>query len=209
MDGSCLGLAGVTINIATECTTLDQRTTTAPLMTTKTDEFGQYMFRGVPMEHGLVVASHDKWLLSDNVVQFDKTDGDEVVRCDDFKILGFAVEGTVTDSNGNCLASACVMLCQEMQHKRRMSHKQKFWLHFYSKVGISLQDIRICGLEDVKKLCIVKTNKEGKFVFPMVPNGIFRIVSFLQDTDPVLEAQEIIIQVQNDSLVIKSPLIIA
>ena len=151
--GQNSGPAGVTIS-------LKSGSSQAALQTTVTGEDGHYVFTAVPGTDHHVTASHPTWVFEKNMAKVSMT-GDNG-HAEDLVIAGFDVQGEVTQVGSDPMPGVSVLLYGVKELKAGQCPD-----------NTKMEAAAPAGLS---QLCQVKTDRGGRFVFPVLPPGQYQLV---------------------------------
>ena len=154
--GQSSGPAGVTIS-------LRSGSSQEALQTTLTGEGGHYVFTAVPGEVH-VAASHPSWVFEKSVASVSMT-GDNG-QAEDLIIAGFDVQGEVVQVGRDPMPGVSVLLFGAKKLGAGQCPDN-------SKTGAA-------GPAGLTQLCHVKTDQRGRFVFPVLPPGQYKLVPHYQ-----------------------------
>jgi len=161
------------------------------IQTTVSGEGGHYVFSAVPGTDHHVTASHPSWLFEKDVAKVTMT-GDNG-QAEDLIIAGFDVQGEVVQTGGEAMAGVSVLLFG----KKALSKGQ---CPDNAPTAASAPD----GLT---QLCHIKTDNRGRYVFPVVPPGEYKLVPFYKTSSTKFEVspQFLDVTVKSGSVVMSSP----
>lgn len=136
------------------------------LQETLTEANGKYSFSNIMPGNYLIEASHPTWNLEKSQVSVTVTD-DSVTVDKSIIVAGYDVNGQVI-SEGEPI-------------------KGVHFLLFVSVIGPPIQEIKGCKKELIKSfaqrphlkfLCYVSSDNDGKFTFPSLPSGNYKLIPF-------------------------------
>ena len=183
--GTSSGPAGVTISLKTGSETLQ---------TTVTGEDGRYVFTAVPGTDHHVTASHPSWVFDKDMAKVSMT-GDNG-EAEDLVISGFDVRGEVIQAGagGEAMPGVSVLLLGSSDLTKSQCP---------DNTPVSGAAIP-AGL---RQLCTIKTDNKGRFVFPVVPPGAYKLVPFYQTSATKFEVSpgSMSVNVKSGSVLLPSP----
>jgi len=187
--GTDSGPGGVTIS-------LKSSTSPEALQTTVTEEGGHYVFTAVPGTDHHVAASHPSWVFEKDVARVSMT-GDNG-QAEDLVIAGFDVRGEVSQPGGEAMPGVSVLLFGGQSQLSRGQCPDNVKAQVSAPSGLT-------------QLCHIKTDNRGRFMFPVVPPGKYKLVPFYQTSSTKFEVtpQMMDITVTSNSLQLPSPFIVS
>ena len=155
--GESSGPAGVTISLKSSASQV-------ALQTTVTGDGGHYVFTAVPGTDHHVTASHPSWVFEKSLAKVSMT-GDNG-QAEDLIIAGYDVKGEVQQVGRDPMPGVSVLLYGAKQLGPGQCPDN-------SKTGAA-------PLPGLTQLCHVKTDSKGRFVFPVLPPGQYKLVPHYQ-----------------------------
>ena len=164
--GSESGPAGVEIQLKSD-------RTGEVVQSTVTQAGGHYVFSAVEGTDQYVAASHSSWVFEKNRARVTMT-GDNG-QAEDIVIAGFDVQGEVTQPGGEAMPGVSVLLFGQHQLSSGQCPDN------------SAVSAAVSAAPGLQQLCHVKTDNKGRFLFPVVPPGSYKLVPFHQTSSTKFE----------------------
>ena len=179
--GQSSGPAGVTIS-------LKSGASQEALQTTVTGEDGNYVFTAVPGTDHHVTASHPTWVFEKNLAKVSMT-GDNG-HAEDLVIAGYDVQGEVTQAGSDPMPGVSVLLYGVTKLKAGQCPDNT--------------KTEVAAPPGLSQLCQVKTDRRGRFVFPVLPPGQYQLVPHYQTAHTKFEVSpsSVDLQVTSGSVVV-------
>ncbi|CAH0562230.1 unnamed protein product [Brassicogethes aeneus] len=156
---------------------------------TNSDKSGHFSFTPVYPGTYTVSISHNKWKILKKSIKVKVTEGNTELASGSLVVQGYDVKGKVF-SNGDPMKNTVIVLLE--------------------KAGTSSQYAEGClkdklqGLESKEKqICHVKTNGNGEFVFPVLPNGKYSVVPYVGEKNIFFQPKSIEFNINHESLELK------
>ena len=155
--GTDSGPAGVTISLVTGL---------GAVQTAVTGEDGRYVFTAVPGTDHHVTASHSSWVFDKDTAKVTMT-GDNG-EAEDLVISGFDVTGEVVQAGGGeAMPGVSVLLLGDSELTKSQCRDNT------PVTGAAIP-------AGVRQVCAIKTDNKGRFIFPVVPPGSYKLLPFYQ-----------------------------
>ncbi|XP_066273617.1 BOS complex subunit NOMO1-like [Branchiostoma lanceolatum] len=155
------GPVGVSVNLQPE----DTDDPAEVLQTAGTTQGGRYSFSRILPGKYEVSGEHADWTLEQKSVQV-AVEKDNVNVGEDLRIIGYDVRGLV-ESEGQGMAGITLILHSGTAETELVNGCTKG-----SPKGYSSESVRL------PVLCWVESDRQGKFVFPTLPSGQYKLVPF-------------------------------
>ncbi|XP_034946758.1 nodal modulator 1 [Chelonus insularis] len=173
------GPAGVTVS-------LHESSNKKLLGTTITGQDGIFSFTPIQPGKYTLVASHPKWVFMKDTTQVTVKEGNTELPDNELVVFGYDVSGKVTSEDESTGVNGV-----------------SFILFGNGKVmNCNMQPIP--GFDNQKPLCSVNSDKSGKFVFPAVSIGEYKIIPHYAGTETKfhVQPQEMKFTVQHGSVIL-------
>ncbi|XP_017891823.1 nodal modulator 3 [Ceratina calcarata] len=178
--GADFGPKGVTISLYKE------DNVQVPVDTTVTSEGGIFYFTPIQPGRYLLVASHPIWKMRTDKVKVTVQEGNTELQDGSLIILGYDVNGRVTSEDEPVSGVTFVLFGNGVANNCATTPISK-------------------DLESKKPLCHVASDKSGKFVFPSLTPGKYKIVPYYTGAQTKFDVQptELSFEVTHDSVVLR------
>ncbi|XP_012278866.1 nodal modulator 3 isoform X2 [Orussus abietinus] len=177
-DGSNSGPQGVTISLYNE------NNKQTPVGTTITAPGGTFYFTPIQPGKYTLIATHPVWVIEKNKVEVTVKEGNTELPERSLVISGYDVSGKVT-SESEPISGVSFILFGNGKAKNCATHPIK-------------------GFEDKKPLCHAVSDKNGRFIFPSLSVGEYKIVPYYMgsQTKFVVQPTEATFKIEHDSLIL-------
>ncbi|KAF7383822.1 hypothetical protein HZH68_014579 [Vespula germanica] len=149
---------------------------------TKTTDSGIFYFTPIQPGKYILVASHPTWMIKKNTVEVTVQEGNTELSDDSLVIFGYDVRGQVTSENEPVSGVSFIL--------------------FGNGAAKNCETSAVKGFESKNPLCHVTSDKTGKFIFPALSTGDYKLVPHYPSAHTKFDVQppELSFEVSHNSL---------
>ncbi|XP_015179273.1 PREDICTED: nodal modulator 1 [Polistes dominula] len=151
---------------------------------TKTADGGTFYFTPIQPGKYILVASHPSWIIKQGTVEVTVQEGNAELPDGSLVIFGYDVKGQVTSENEPVSGVSFIL--------------------FGNGAAMKCETIPVKGFESKNPLCHVTSDKSGKFIFPALSPGDYKLVPHYPSAHTKFDVQppELLFKVNHNSLIL-------